>query len=683
LKRQIWIIIVCITLWVSGVYAGNAPLILNDANEVYNPAEKAYFFADDDNVVTIDYILKNTEGEKFIPIANKIPHFGLNNTPVWIRFNIISRLEDDFFLMIENPSLNSVDFYLVDASGNIVNHESTGSYRLIDERRVKTANFYFDLHLQDSRLYTCYLKVQTSDTSLQVPMQIATMKHFYEQKHQLTLWQGLYFGLFVFMFIYNAFLFYSLRDTSYLYFSSFILFMGLMFAAIKGFGLEYLWSNYPYLNSLVPIYGSIAGVAMILFTSRFLHSHVNTPKLHIWLMAIILLFLVNIIVFFSGWQYLASLIILYNAIVTLFFLMFVSLKVWQNGYEPAKYYLFAWSFFVLGIIVFFLRELGLLPFNVIVGNILQIASTVSILFMSFALSRKINIYIESRNQAQELALQTALENERLISDQNQLLEARVAERTIDLKETVATLHKQRADLDEANSFKDKIFSIISHDLKSPISTLAGLLQVLKLKSLSDAEKNKVVVNLEIALKATKILLDNMLAWSVKSDRKTIETEELSIREVVDEVLSLFEFQAESKNINLRNLVEGNYYFYANKNMIQLVLRNLVSNSIKFTPKNGLVEVGMRPDVPNLSLYIKDTGIGMSQDVIHKLFKSNVHTSTRGTENEKGTGLGLKLCKEFIEKMNGSITVESHPGHGTTFTILLQNAVAELEVISIQ
>ncbi|MDZ7605033.1 MAG: hypothetical protein U5K79_05465 [Cyclobacteriaceae bacterium] len=128
------------------------------------------------------------------------------------------------------------------------------------------------------------------------------------------------------------------------------------------------------------------------------------------------------------------------------------------------------------------------------------------------------------------------------------------------KETVETLQKQRADLDEANTFKDKIFSIISHDLKSPVATLAGLLQVLKLKTLSEAEKNKIVVNLEIALKATKILLDNMLAWSVKSDRKALETEELSLREVVDEVLSLFEFQAESKNINLRNLVEGKLLF---------------------------------------------------------------------------------------------------------------------------
>jgi two-component system, sensor histidine kinase LadS len=682
LKRKIWLIIVCFTLWAEPVNASNAPLILDDGRKVYNPAENAFFFADDDNSITIDDILKNRQEEKFIAITNKVPSFGLNNTPVWIRFDITSRFPEDFFLLIENPSLSSVDFYLVDTSGVIIKQVATGSYKSMDAREVRTANFYFGLHLQDSRVYTCYLKIRTTVSSMSVPMQVATMKHFYEQKHSLTLWQGLYFGLFVFMFIYNAFLFYSLRDTSYLYFASFIFFMGLMFAAGRGFGLEYLWSSNPFLNEFVPVYGSLAGIFVILFTARFLHSEKNTPKLHLWLIAIISLFVVNIIVFLVGWRFLAYQIILYNATVTLFFIMFVALKVWLDGYGPAKYYLFAWSFFVAGIIVFFLRELGLLPINTFNGNILQIASTVTILFMSFALSRKINIYIESRNQAQEMALQTALENERLISDQNQLLEARVTQRTIDLKETVETLQKQRADLDEANTFKDKIFSIISHDLKSPVATLAGLLQVLKLKTLSEAEKNKIVVNLEIALKATKILLDNMLAWSVKSDRKTMENEELSLRDVVAEVLSLFEFQAESKNINLRNLVEGNYYFYANKNMIQLVLRNLISNSIKFTPKYGLIEVGMQQDVPNLSLYIKDTGIGMSKEFIQNLFKSNVHTSTRGTDNEKGTGLGLKLCKEFIEKMNGSISVESQPGQGTTFTILLQNAVPELEVITV-
>lgn len=681
MKRQIWIVVVSVALWAGSAWASNVPVILDDAGGVFNPAEKAYFFVDHDKITSIEDILKNNHAEKFIHIANKVPHFGLNNTPVWIRFDITSKLKDDFYLVVENPSINFIEYYIVDPSGNICHHVSTGTYRLISDRNVRSANFYFDLPLANSGIYTCYLKIQATETSLLLPMKIATMKHLFEQKHQVTLWQGLYFGLFIFMFIYNSFLFYSLRDTSYLYFSSFILFIGLMFAAIKGFGLEYLWTAYPYLNSLVPVYGSLAGVAIILLTARFLHSDVNTPNLHLWLMATILLFVINIIVFFTGWQYLATQIILYNAIVTLFFLMFVGLKVWQNGDEPAKYFLFAWSFFVVGIIVFFLRELGLVSMNVITGNILQIASTLSILFMSFALSKKINVYIESRNQLQELALNTARENERLISNQNQLLELRVAQRTIDLKETVDTLHRQRADLDEANNFKDKIFSIISHDLKSPIATLAGLLQVLKLKTLSEAEKNKVVVNLEIALKATKILLDNILAWSVKSDRKTIETEELSLREVVDEVLALFAFQAESKNINLRNLVEGNYYFYANKNMIQLVLRNLISNSIKFTSKNGLVEIGMQQDIPNLLLYIKDTGIGMSREVIDKLFKTNVHTSTRGTENEKGTGLGLKLCKEFLEKMNGSIEVESQPGRGTTFTITLKNAVPELEVIT--
>ena len=662
-------------------YAGNVPVILGDGDAVYNPTEKAQFFVDEEENITIGDILEIVPDEKFVPIANKVPHFGLNNTPIWIRFNITSLVKEDFYLMIENPSLDVVEYYLVDGSGNIINQESTGSYQMINDRSVKTANFYFALNLQNSAYYTCYLRVRTSVSSLQVPMQIATMKHFFEQKHHNSIWQGLYFGIIIFMFIYNAFLYYSLRDTSYLYFAFFILFMGLMFAALRGFGFEYLWNYYGYLNLLVPVYGSLAGISVTLFTTRFLHSSLNTPKLHIWLMAIISLFIINIIVFFIGWHYLASQIILYNAIVTLFFLMFVAMKVWLGGYEPAKYYLFAWSFFVAGIIVFFLREISLMPTNVIINNVLQIGSTVSILFMSFALSKKINIYIETRNQAKELALQTALENERLISDQNQLLEAKVTERTIDLKETVATLQKQSADLDEANTFKDKIFSIISHDLKSPIATLAGLLQVLKLKTLSETEKNKVVVNLEIALKATKILLDNMLAWSVKSDRKSLDTEELSLRDVVDEVLSLFQYQAESKNIHLRNLIEGNYFFYANKNMIQLVLRNLISNSIKFTPKNGLVEVGMEPNIPNLILYIKDTGIGMSKDFMEILFKSNVHTSTRGTENEKGTGLGLKLCKEFLEQMNGSLSVESQPGLGTTFTINLQNAVPELEVVT--
>jgi signal transduction histidine kinase len=387
-----------------------------------------------------------------------------------------------------------------------------------------------------------------------------------------------------------------------------------------------------------------------------------------------------IVIGILGWHNLAMEFIIYNSVMSLFFLMSLAIKSWNSGFQPAKLYLLAWSFHVIGVILSLLVNTSIITVEINISHILQTSSMVSILFMSFALSKKINMYIETRDLAREMALKTAMENERLISDQNQQLEARVNQRTIDLEQTIATLSTQRKDLQEANVFKDKIFSIISHDLKSPIASLAGLLQIMKMKTLNEEERSDAISSLEIALKGTKSLLDNILAWASKNQGKTQETEEIELKSLVDTVFQIFHFQAEKKGIALSNLIDHEFHIVSNKDMLQLVIRNLISNALKFTKKNGKVEIGMRQDFLNIEIFVKDTGVGMSKSVVSNLFKSNKHNSTRGTENEKGTGLGLLLCKEFVEKYNGSIHVQSEIKKGSTFTLKLNNAVPILETV---
>ncbi|NJN26006.1 MAG: GHKL domain-containing protein [Cyclobacteriaceae bacterium] len=482
------------------------------------------------------------------------------------------------------------------------------------------------------------------------------------------------------MIIYNFFLFFSLKDYSYLYFALFISSLGFLFGLLKGIDMHLIFPQAEPFTQYIPTVCSLSGVFIILFTSAFLNTRYKTPGLHIWLWALIALYGIIISINLAGVNHLSFLLFLYNSIFVLFFIFFVALKSWRGGYEPSKYFILAWSVFVVGFVLFLLRDSRLIAVNTIIGHVAQITSTLTVLFLSFALSKKINIYIEKRNEAQELALATALENEKLVTNQNQLLEARVQQRTSDLEQSIATLSRQSKDLHEANVFKNKVFSIISHDLKSPISTLAGLLKLMKIKSLDEMERTKVVESLEIALKSTKILLDNILAWANKDDGKTEEMGEIDLCATVYEVLDLFRFQAEQKGILLINEIARGFHITANKNMLQLVLRNLVSNAIKFTPKNGQVCISMEQDYLDLLLTIKDTGIGMDKETSMGLFKTNRHTSTRGTENEKGTGLGLLLCKEFVDKYNGTLSVESQPGKGTSFTVRLPQAIPVLEIV---
>lgn len=617
---------------------------------------------------------------KFISLDQPSVNFGFSDITYWLRFRVQNPSSFHPYLEIRNAALDSVEYFLVSNDGILLHRELTGNDVKIAHRSLRSSKLILNMQLPDAGIYTCYLKISSKSSAVSVPMRIASLEQFFESHSTENTLQGIYFGLIVFLFIYNLFLFASIKDTSYLYFALFIGTSGFLFSLYSGFTNEVMWYLWPKNQYFISLFAALSVTFLILFSNRFLYSRARRQFLQYWFLALMLINIPLVVLDLFGFHSLAIKLILYNSIVALIFQMYLAVKSWNDGFKPARYYLMAWSFHVLGMIVSLILVAFSLNAGINIYEILQITSTISIFLMSFALSKKINLYIESRDRARDLALRTALENEQLISNQNQMLEQRVVQRTIDLEQTIDTLSKQRKDLQDANRFKDKIFSIISHDLKSPITSLAGLLQIMRLKTLNEEERSRAISSLEIALKGTKNLLDNILAWASKHPGTVEENQEIELHGLVNELFEIFHYQALSKNISLINLMEKNFHIISNQNMLQLVLRNLISNALKFTPKNGAIEVGMRQDFPNLEIFVKDSGIGMTKEMIAKLFRSDEHNSTRGTENEKGTGLGLKLCKEFLDKYDGSIHVESEPRQGSTFTITLKKAIPVLEVV---
>jgi signal transduction histidine kinase len=170
---------------------------------------------------------------------------------------------------------------------------------------------------------------------------------------------------------------------------------------------------------------------------------------------------------------------------------------------------------------------------------------------------------------------------------------------------------------------------------------------------------------------TMRLLENLLEWANSQRGKISFTPvPLDLHELLDEEFSVLSELASGKNIELKNSIKNNMTIMADKNMIKTILRNLISNAIKFTHKNGRVEVMAAVDTKEVEISVQDNGIGMSKETMAKLFRLDGNLSTRGTENEKGTGLGLFLCKEFVEKHGGKIWVESEQGKGSIFKIVL-------------
>lgn len=233
-------------------------------------------------------------------------------------------------------------------------------------------------------------------------------------------------------------------------------------------------------------------------------------------------------------------------------------------------------------------------------------------------------------------------------------------------------------LQESNATKDKFFTIISHDLIGPFNILMGFSDLLKESFEEDSieEQKKYVHHIHKNVHKTYNLLQNLLMWA-KAQKDGIEfnTEELNLFLVSKEVVEFLKESAENKTIKIINYISKDVIVNADKNMLATVLRNLISNAIKFTPPEGQIFLSAKPSEKNgqqggIVISVRDTGVGMSPELQSRLFNIAENVSTKGTEREDGTGLGLILCKEFIDKHGGKIEVKSEPGMGSEFIFTL-------------
>lgn len=235
------------------------------------------------------------------------------------------------------------------------------------------------------------------------------------------------------------------------------------------------------------------------------------------------------------------------------------------------------------------------------------------------------------------------------------------------------IKRRSLELEQLNQVKDKFFSIISHDLRSPMNALAGILDLVDRKQVTPDEFTKITKELRIQFNHTKTLINNLLDWTLlQMDKLKIQEDKINLRSLVDENFKLLSAM-HLKETQMINEVPESTLAKADTNMVNLVLRNLVLNGIKFTESGGIIKVGASEKDGSYVISVADNGVGIAPEVQKILFEKTSGYSTRGTANEKGTGLGLILCKEFVEKNGGKIWLESELGKGSTFFFTLKKA----------
>lgn len=245
----------------------------------------------------------------------------------------------------------------------------------------------------------------------------------------------------------------------------------------------------------------------------------------------------------------------------------------------------------------------------------------------------------------------------------------------DKSESLQNKNKQLLENEETlkmiSSQKDKFLSIISHDMRAPLSSIISFLDYYKdnFKNFTEAEIEFVSSNLNTHVKKVVEMLDGLLMWSrSQTGEIQMNLQPIDLAQIINDTVSVLNQSAVNKNIRIRTYLHSQL-IWADKNMTAFIIRNILSNAIKFTGENGIIDINTKRNKYNAFVIIKDSGVGMTEDALSKLFQDNVSYSTFGTANEKGIGLGLVLCKDFMNKMNGNIEIESIHGEGTTVNLL--------------
>ncbi len=244
---------------------------------------------------------------------------------------------------------------------------------------------------------------------------------------------------------------------------------------------------------------------------------------------------------------------------------------------------------------------------------------------------------------------------------------------LQLQQINERVNHQVEELKELNSTKDKFFSIIGHDLKGPLNSLTAFSNLIlnHAGSLTEEEMKKIAKDLNKSLKTLYELLENLLTWARSQTNKiNLTPEKLDIQKHIEENISLLSKTATNKEIHIEFVALDKITAWADKNTVNTVIRNLLSNALKFTPRNGSITIFADAYKDAVEIGIRDTGVGMTPEQIQKVFDISTKHSTPGTEKEKGTGLGLILCKEFVEKNGGQLNIESVVGKGSTFRFTL-------------
>lgn len=660
--------------------------------------------------------------KSFVPSAVAIPNLQLSKSDFWLKFSITNQSnQEHLILALEYPMLGKCEFYaLEDGQVQKLSYNSVFS-----NRKYKHQNFLFDVRILPGTTEDFFLRVKSTEQMV-LPLILGTPKTIAENLATNDLAWGLFMGLIFVMVLYNFFIYLSVKDTSYLYFVLYSLFIGLSSITLSGYTYRLILYNHPELNHLgIIIFPGLAGIAGNLFMMHFLQTKENSPRMHKFIYLPILLYFIAVILRAIGFDQASFRAIDFAAISTVIITFTITISLSLAGYRPAKLFLLAFTLFFTGLLLFVLRNLGVVPYNNLTNYTKETGTALDVILLAFALADKINTFKRDKERSQEQTLLALKENERIVREQNVILEIKVNERTYELSEANTELHQTLIELKEAEGQlveAEKMASLgqltagIAHEINNPINfvtsnimplnrdvdILIDFIQKMEKIGLSDLpteEKQKLIDNQkeEVDFDYLKMEIGQLLKGIQEGASRTSEiVKGLRVFSRLDEddlKKANMNDGLDSTLIIVNNLLSNKIKLeksYGNIPLIECypgklnqVFLNIISNAIfainkKFEDREGgVLRITTSNDDTKVTIRIKDNGIGMNEATKKKIFEPFFTTKDVG----EGTGLGMSIAYNTIRRHQGEININSTPGEGSEFIlelpIVFENTAEEI------
>src|SRR5450432_2523779 len=389
-------------------------IIVKKEKESINIIQQVAILQDSTGVLSFKQVSSEQFENKFILNEQKISNLGSTLLPIWCRFKIKNYSDQKLVLTINNSQIEWLDLFIL--NNNTFTHKSISAYRPFNRREILLNKCSFLLDIPKDSTQTYYLRLQTQN-GLQFPLKLSTLASLVEIEQPKAILYGIYIGIMIIMILYNLFIYIAIRDNSYLFYILYVSFMALTNVTDKGLAFEFLWPSYPVLNHYVTIAGCLTGIFAVLFAMSFLHISRYSKTLKWIFYGIIFSYFISMTIILLQERFIGLIVSEFLTILATITLLSAGIIVYRKGYKPALFYLLAWTFLLICVIIFLLADLNILPYNNFTVNGLTIGSAIETLLLSLALANRINVYKKEKEKAQSEVLLSLEENRKLIMEQ--------------------------------------------------------------------------------------------------------------------------------------------------------------------------------------------------------------------------------------------------------------------------